>query len=235
LNLPGLVYTSPTKFSVAQRLRIFLVSWLAAFLLKALFRTCRWEIRNPLEGQEVYTERRGRVILAFWHESMAMAAFRCRNTGWHTLTSYSFDGELAARVVRRFGLRAVRGSSSRGGFEALAQLEKATRYVSVGFTLDGPRGPRRQAKGGVAMLAAQTGTPIVPFALAASPCRRLRSWDRFPIPRPFARIICAYGAPIPPPLDGSREAVEATRAQVERELNQLHAVIEAELGLEEAN
>ena len=231
MKLPGLVYTSPTVFTRKQRLILRFAPPLVALCLRALVRTCRMEVRGMAQWNTVQRDY-GRAILAFWHESMGLAACYCRNTGYHTLTSYSFDGEFAARVVRWFGLRAVRGSSSRGGSHALIQLEKALEHVTVGFTLDGPRGPRREAKPGIAILSARTGVPILPFALVANRSWRLHSWDRFPVPKPFSRIVCAFGAPLPPPADSSREAVEKRRDLVERELRQLHTAIEVELNVD---
>lgn len=233
MNLPGLVYTSPNKFSWKERLLLHLLPPIVATLLKLLLRSCRWEIRNPLEQHEAFSRHGGKVIIALWHEATGMAVFQYRNTGWHTLASYSYDGELGARIVRRFGLMSARGSSSRGGSQALQQLELAAQHITVGFTVDGPRGPRREAKNGVAILAARTGLPIIPLALAASPCWRLRTWDASMIPKPFARIISIAGTPIPPPENESPDAVEATRAQTEQALNALHAAIETELGIQD--
>jgi len=230
LTLPGLVYTSPTKFNTKEKLALFFIPPVVSVCLKALVHSCRTETRN-IEAWRKLQEKQGWSIVAIWHESLGLAACCYQNTGYHTLTSYSFDGELAARVVRRFGLWAVRGSSSRGGSQALVQLEKALQHVHVGFTLDGPLGPRRVAKPGVAILSARTGAPVIPHAFAVTPCWRLNSWDRLPVPKPFSRIVCAYGAPIPPPPNCSPDAIEAMRERVERELNQLHTNIEAELGI----
>jgi len=184
-------------------------------------RTNRFEVR----GEEHFTTTmaaHGAALCGVWHEVLALAAWHYRDTGYHTLTSYSFDGELAARVARRLGIEAVRGSSSRGGLAALAQLERALELAKgVGLTVDGPRGPRHQVKVGIAMLAAKTGIPIVPCSFAASRSWRLNSWDRFIVPKPFGRVICAYGPPIAPPADSSPEAIEAVRSSVETSLKAL--------------
>ena len=156
-----------------------------------------------------------------------------RGTGCHTLISYSFDGELAARVVTLLGLRALRGSSKRGGRIALNQLELALqRGITIGITLDGPRGPRRVSKPGVAVVASRTNVPIIPVALAAERSWRLRSWDRLVIPKPFSRMHCVFGEPIAPPKDNSKDEVERVRLLVEQELNALHAALEKELGID---
>lgn len=231
MSQPGLTYTSPIRFSLKKRAVLAVVPRLAAWALKTISATCRMDVREQGHADGVVAGH-GHVLFAIWHETLAAAAWRYRNTNGHTLTSYSYDGELAARALRGFGLRAVRGSSSRGGAEALKQLQRALELIEiVGFTLDGPRGPRRVAKPGIAVLAYRSGMPIVPNAFAVSPAWRLRSWDRFCIPKPFARIVCAYGPPIPPPTDESPEAIEACRARTERELNRLYDALEAELGL----
>ncbi len=229
MSHPGLIYRSPYAFTFRQRMVLAASAPLIAGTLKGICITCREE-RQGLEHFRPLIASGKHVILAIWHETLGLAAWHHRNSGYHTLTSYSFDGELAARVVRRFGLYALRGSSSRGGHEALKQLQAASAVVpAVGFTLDGPRGPRRAAKPGVAVLALRTGLPIVPHAFAASRCWRMHSWDRLIIPKPFARLVTAYGEPIYPPRDNTPETIEALRSEVEQALNRLQATLEERL------
>jgi len=228
-EIPGVCYTSPYAFSVRQRCALALLPPLIAGAMKLLSRSARWEIRG-MEHWDAVQQTQGRAIVAFWHETLGLAAWHHRGSGGHTLTSYSYDGEMAARVVRRYGMMAIRGSSSRGGSDALRSFEAAFPHLSrIGFTLDGPRGPRRVAKPGIAILAARLRSPVLPQAFAVAPSWRLHSWDRFPIPKPFAHVIAAYGPAIPSPKDESPEAVETMRAQVEEALNRLHAEIEGEL------
>lgn len=227
---PDLRYESPEAFTLRQRVVLTVGSPLIATIFKAVCATCRQE-RRALEYFNTPMEAGGHVILACWHETLGLAAWYYRNTGCHTLTSYSFDGELAARVVRCFGLYALRGSSTRGGFDALKEMQRATPLVpAVGLTVDGPKGPRRVAKAGVAMLALKTGVPIIPQAFAATPCWRMRSWDQLIVPKPFGRLISLYGEPIYPPPKGARGAIESLRTEVERSLNRLHESLEQELG-----
>jgi hypothetical protein len=205
---------------------------LAAISLKAVLRTAQWESRDKQYYHETLA-RNGSLILAFWHECLGLAAWEHKYyPGAHTLTSYSFDGELAARTVSHFGYKSLRGSSSHGSVGALKQLEAVAKEgCSLGWTLDGPRGPRRRAKAGVAWVAARTGMPILPNAFAIRGCKRVHSWDRFPIPYPFAQVLCAFGPPIPPPVDTTARAIEATRSAVEAALNRLHEGLESELGV----
>lgn len=228
MKQPGLTYESPEAFTCRQRMMLAVGASLAASAFKALCATCRME-RQGLHHFNTLTGAGQHVILAIWHETLGLAAWHHRNTGYHTLTSYSFDGELAARVVRCFGLYALRGSSSRGGFDALKEMQRATALVpALGFTLDGPKGPRRVAKPGVAILALKTGLPIIPQAFSATPCWRMRSWDHFIVPKPFGRLVSVYGEPIYPPPKGTPGAIESLRAEVENSLNRLHESLEQE-------
>lgn len=231
MKFPELSYTSPLEFSRKQRLQLSVAPPAIAVALRCLLGTCRWELRDAERFESLIAEGR-KVILAFWHESMALSLYRHRNRNFHTTTSYSFDGEMAARVLSHLGVEAVRGSSSRGGSNALVQLKRALALVPcVGITLDGPRGPRRQAKPGVAVLAAKTGAIIIPNAYGLRRCKRLRSWDKFPVPYPLSRITCAYGTAIAPPEDMSPHAIERKRLEVEHQLNALHEQLEREPGM----
>lgn len=228
-EIPGLQYRSPHHFSFKQLLLLRVGPPIVALCVKTLMAMCRKELRH-VDRIEQTCATHGHAILAIWHESMAMGVCVFRNRGYHTLTSYSFDGEMAARVVRHFGVLAVRGSSSQGGSEAVKNLQEALKHVPcVGFTLDGPRGPRRVAKPGIGVLSARSGMPVIPLALAAAPVWRLNSWDKMPVPKPGARILVECGEPILPPPDDSPEEVERMRALVEERLNSLIEELERRL------
>lgn len=230
MRLPGIQYDSPLQFTRKQRLILAIVPPLIARIYKLLGATCLRRLVRP-DIFEDMLEARGTALLALWHESTGILACYFVGRNFHSTASYSFDGELAARAVHCFGAETVRGSSSRGGSLALDQMEKVLGKVpAVGLTLDGPRGPRRVAKAGIAILAARTQTPIVPVAAALDRAWRMRSWDRFMVPKPFARVVYAFAEPIAPPADDTPEAVEAVRLQVEQSLNALHDEIERAFG-----
>ncbi len=173
--------------------------------------------------------RDGSAIFAVWHENLTLAIAKFRGSGYHTLTSYSFDGQLAAELGDQVGLHALRGSSSRGGHEALLQLKKAVELkITVGITVDGPRGPRRVAKPGVAVLSVFTGLPVMPIAFTATRAWHLKSWDRTILPKPFAQICVEFGPPLPPPENGD---VELHRQAIETALNTLQTNLEAKTGV----
>ncbi len=141
----------------------------------------------------------------------------------HVLVSQHFDGEVIARIIHNFGLRTVRGSSTRGGTAAYQVLRKNMEMpgFEAAFTPDGPTGPRRQVKLGVVRLASETGKPILPFAVAATKYKRLNSWDRLLIILPFSRCALVYGKPfyVPPTSDAHQLQLYADRlAQITNQL-----------------
>jgi lysophospholipid acyltransferase (LPLAT)-like uncharacterized protein len=164
-----------------------------------------------------------------WHGRLLLLPALYGRRGIHALTSRSRDGEIVARWIRRFGLVPVRGSSSRGGGEALRALTRVLRDGrDVVVVPDGPRGPREVLKPGVIVLARLSGAPIVPVAVGASREWRLRSWDEFRIPQPFARCVVRFGEPIRVPRTADRAAAEAARKEVEAALRGLTWQVDAE-------
>ncbi|HTO13306.1 MAG TPA: lysophospholipid acyltransferase family protein [Candidatus Binatia bacterium] len=168
------------------------------------------------------------VIYAVWHARILMVPWlNARLARTHgarpvrVLASRSRDGELVARWVARFGLRVTRGSSSRGGAEALRELTAAVRAgEDVAVVPDGPRGPRERLQPGVVVLAALTGAPVVPLGFAARPARRLASWDRFMVPWPFARAAAVFGKPFAIARDAERETACADLERALREVTE---------------
>lgn len=203
---------------------------LGAAVLWLLARTWRIEERNAPEFDAV--ARGGeRLILAFWHARQLPLVYTHRGRGIVVLVSRSRDGELIARILSRFGLRTARGSSTRGGDAAIRELRAAAaegRWLA--FTPDGPRGPAEHAKAGVTFVAGQLGLRIVPLAAAARSAWVLRSWDRFRVPKPFARVCTGHGAPIAVDAGRDPETAERERARVERALREWTAEVARRAG-----
>lgn len=188
--------------------------------LRALARTLR--IRREEDAVAPLWAARVPVIYAVWHGRIVLLPYLYGHRGCCVLASRSRDGEIVSRLVERFGLEPVRGSSTRGGGEALRQLTRQLRRGrEVVVVPDGPVGPREVLKSGVIALARLSGAPIVPMAVGSSRYWQLRSWDEFRIPKPFARCVMRFGEPIRVSVDADRAAQEAARKEVEAALRGL--------------
>ena len=192
-------------------------------VIEALGSTYSWRESGTEHLARVLQQGR-QPILALWHGRILASTLYFRDRGVVAMTSENFDGEWVAQLMRRFGYHAARGSTSRGGARALAQLR---REVSEGnptaFTVDGPRGPARVAQPGAVWLASATGHPIVPFHIEADRFWTAKSWDRHQVPKPGARLAIAIGRPIEVPRKVEAEELEGERAALEQSLHQLES------------
>ncbi|MCB9887455.1 MAG: lysophospholipid acyltransferase family protein [Planctomycetes bacterium] len=196
-----------------------LLDWLGPLLLRLLARTWRVQHRGAAGLQAMQGE--APLVIVLWHGRMlaAMPIRPHKGRGHAVLVSPSDDGALVTRALAKFGYRVVRGSASRGGARALRDLAAALDGgASIVLTPDGPRGPRHTMNSGGAWLARDGGRPIVTLAIAVDRAWRLRSWDRFTIPKPFARLVVTYGAPRQVPRGCSDDDLEGIAAEVRDEL-----------------
>ena len=203
---------------------------LAAFAVPPLIRGLVGSCRATLRNAHLLAQAKGGepFIGVVWHEHLIFLANVFRGTGFTILVSRSRDGEIGARIAQRLGLRTVRGSSSRGGEEALGEIVDLARGgTSIGFIADGPRGPRREMKLGAVIAAKLSGRPIVPVTCAMRRAVRLNSWDRMQIPLPFTRIVGNAGDPIHVPADASRTDCERIRREIEAEMLKLEEIAAA--------
>ncbi|MEP7345857.1 MAG: lysophospholipid acyltransferase family protein, partial [Gemmatimonadaceae bacterium] len=132
-----------------------------------------------------------------------------RGRSIRALISTHSDGEIIARIVESIGYRTARGSSSRDGTRALRDLIGALREnQTIAVTPDGPRGPRHVFAAGVLAAAQRTGAPIILGRAVADRAWVLRSWDRFVIPKPFARVEL-FHSPLVYVAEGASDKIEA--------------------------
>ena len=149
------------------------------------------------------------ILFALWHGRMFLSILQHRRQGIATMASRSEDGAIIASWLTRNGYVAARGSTTRGGGEALREM---VRHVRSGrhaaLTVDGPKGPPRKVQPGIVELARLTGGWILPITSSCSRPRFLASWDRYLLPLPFSRGVVAYGEPfpIPPELSDGQAA-----------------------------
>ena len=207
--------------SISQQFKAAAIAALGTPLIEALGGTYDWRESGAQHFDEV--RRQGRQpILALWHGRILSATLYFRDRGIVAMTSENFDGEWVARLMRRFGYHAARGSTSRGGTRALVQLRRdmAAGYPAA-FTVDGPRGPARVVQPGAVWLAGATGNPIVPFHIEASRFWTINSWDRHQVPKPGSEVAIAIGAPIDVPAKADESAIEELRQTLEQALGRL--------------
>ena len=178
-----------------RRVKAAAVAAAAYPLVAALGRTLTWRVEGAGHYEDLM--RAGRPpILALWHGRILPATLYWRGRGIVAMTSENFDGEWVARLMARFGFRAARGSTSRGGGRALIQLRRELAAGQVAaFTIDGPRGPARVAQPGAVWLAGATGHPVLPFHIEAARSWIAGSWDRTLVPKPFTTVAVAIGEP----------------------------------------
>jgi len=175
--------------------------WLVAVgfrVLQLWVRTLRYEIddRAGLVGKPADQN----YIGALWHNRLLIFPFVLRrffsNRHGAALISASRDGDLLADAITRFGFDVVRGSSSRLGASAILQLaDVLASGGDVVITPDGPRGPAYELGPGIIYLAQKSRAAVLPVNMEYSSCWRLKSWDRFILPRPFAKICVIIGQP----------------------------------------
>lgn len=163
-----------------------MIPWLIAVAVRLLAWT--WRVDRPAWPVD------GPCVVAFWHGDQLALIATHRDRGMTGLVSHSKDGALLAAVLGRLGIPTIRGSTSRGGTEALFA---ARQVLAAGgrpaLAVDGPRGPAGQVQPGAELLAARSRLPVVWGVIDARPAWRARSWDRFVVPLPFARVGVRYG------------------------------------------
>jgi lysophospholipid acyltransferase (LPLAT)-like uncharacterized protein len=207
--------------------RYWLTGHAGGRLLDVIMATAKFEIHNDAAWRTHAAAGRP-VLFTLWHGRLLPLGYLHRGQGVVAIVSQSPDGEYLTRVLQHWGFFAVRGSSSRGGDRALRELVKLVRAGrSVAITPDGPRGPREQLKPGVLQLAQLTGAPIVTVAAAADRAWWFVRWDRFLVPRPFARLRVAYGDAVFIPRGAGAAALADATARIEANLRELMQRVDA--------
>ena len=195
----------------------------AGSVVSGLARTWRYEVGQRGAGHALAESGRPFLFL-LWHEVLLPLLWLHRGKGIAIVVSEADDGRYLASYAARLGYRTVFGSSTRGGARALiGAIRTLEGGTAVAFTPDGPRGPRRQMKPGILAAAQRARVPILPIHAEADRAWRLRSWDRFMVPKAFARIRVGYGEPFqveagPEALTGAEGLATGALATIEKDL-----------------
>lgn len=191
-----------------------------------LCKTLKAEIKNE-EALKKYLNENKNIIVAFWHGTMLYPWFHHRNKNMLGLTSYSKDGDLLAKILKKWNYTVLRGSSSKGGDVALGiMVDYAKNEGSVTITPDGPRGPKNHFKAGAVVAAKKSDVPLFLLGTAYSKKIVLNSWDSFEVPLPFSKVRLLYSEPIIVDSELSYEATSELIKECGEKLAQLQAEAE---------
>jgi hypothetical protein len=193
----------------------------AVLVFRGLFKTLRLQFHTA-ESTNPYTiNGDDRFIYCVWHDQLLIPIFGGKHRHTAALVSRNQDGSFVAAGLRSAGIVPIRGSSSRGGAQAMRQLLREAEGKHIVMTPDGPRGPRRELSSGVVFLAAHSGRAIVPTAFTCERGWRFGTgWTDLLVPKPFSKVHLLTGEPIRISPDTSRLNQEVERVQsAMRELN----------------
>ena len=214
-------FQSLSQYHFKNRLLIRIAGWCFYAAINLIGKTLRVEI----DGVD-YTRDRVEIvptpILCLWHDRIFTGTYYLRDRGLVVMSSISLDAEYTARCIQRFGFGVIKGSSTRGGARALIEMSRLMKTgVPMAFTIDGPRGPKYEAKPGPALLAKLTGNPMLPFSVEVKRFWTINSWDKLQIPRPFTRAKVFFGGNIFVSPDADGYELEQKRLELQESLNDL--------------
>ena len=202
------------------------LSYLATCCLRLLFLTVRVQHRQIVDDATPYARPQGtqRFTFCMWHDQIVLAVFSLRTWNLAGLISQHRDGGYLADSVLIAGIQPVRGSTSRGGAEAVREiLDRPDLHLAM--TPDGPRGPRREMKEGIVYISSRSRRPIVPTALV---CNRYWTipghWSDMVIPKPFSKVILIAGTPMTVPPELPREEMTMWAEFVNTEMGRLELI-----------
>lgn len=214
-------FSDLSHYSFKQRITIRLASFVFSMLINLICKTIRFETDGWENLEKV--EADGKTpILTYWHNRLFLFSYFWRKRGIVMMVSQSFDGNILSRLLQRQGFGVSRGSSTRGGKEALNKMaELMEGGITTAITIDGPKGPMYVAKLGATILAKNTGNPILPFSLEAEKFWQIKSWDKLQIPKPFSHAKLFIGKPIYISAETKGKEFENKQLELQNALDEL--------------
>lgn len=194
--------------------------------------TTRWTVEGTTDRDRLYASGKP-FLIALWHNRIGMMPFAYAEKS-HELTvvaSNHPDGRIVPGVMGRFGFGGIPVDSKDAAKATRAIVRHLKEGRIIGYTPDGPRGPRLEVKSGLVVIAALAGgIPVVPVTYAVRRRLVLNSWDRFQVPLPFNRGVCVWGEAIEIPPKADAETREACRQRIEEALNAMTDACDRRLG-----
>jgi len=199
----------------------FIGNYVLYILIQTLCKTLRIQTTGSESINSLIKEKRN-FVLAFWHGTMVIPWFAHRNLKLLAIISKSKDGDLLAKILRKWNYNVVRGSSSKGGNVALQiMIDHAKHECPVAITPDGPLGPNFKMKAGAVITAKKSEVPLVLVGVGCKSKRKLHSWDNFEVPFPFSKVQLVYSEPILIDKNLSYDETSKMILQCEEKLNEL--------------
>jgi lysophospholipid acyltransferase (LPLAT)-like uncharacterized protein len=161
---------------------------LLPFLINVLIKTLSIKIHNPPDKSKNY-------VFIFLHSQMMIGWWLFKDRRSAALVSQSKDGDILNSLRTNWEYKIVRGSSSKGGKDAIQALtEIVNKNYSAVITPDGPRGPAGEIKNGALIISNKCRIPIIPVKIRYHRKKILaKSWDKFEIPLPFSVCDVYFG------------------------------------------
>ncbi len=199
----------------------FLGVHLLYFVVNLLCKSLKIKTKNR-SAVRMLIKRKEIFVAAFWHGTMLLPWYMFKNQKGAALVSQSEDGELLARILKRWNYKLIRGSSNAGGKAALSDIvNAASEKRRVFITPDGPRGPMHKFKAGAVITAKRAGIPLVLIGVHYHSNREFKSWDKFQMPKLFSKVSLVFSDPIYVDADQTFEETSRTIAECEELLNHL--------------
>ncbi|QDU29736.1 hypothetical protein ETAA8_48510 [Anatilimnocola aggregata] len=168
-------------------------------------------------------------IISLWHQDIIMACMSLTSSQMKVLVSHSEDGGYITRTINGLGFSTIRGSSKKGGAQAMREMLRETRASCVAITPDGPKGPPLQVKEGVTYLASRSGSPILAVGCAYGRAHRFGSWDRLFCPLPFSRVVVYLMPGLEVPRSADKQELDQYTADLQQRMIEAHERAEEHL------
>ncbi|MBZ0177681.1 MAG: lysophospholipid acyltransferase family protein [Melioribacteraceae bacterium] len=206
------------KHDILQKIGLVVLPKILSIYLKTL-RIEKSELLKLKRNYEVEIN----PVFTFWHSKMFAGWYINRSNKSAALVSKSKDGELLTRILKNWNYKITRGSSHKGGKEALGEMiNLIEKGYSLCITPDGPTGPPQKMKAGCVIAAKKTSVPLVLIGIGYSQKIRLNSWDRMEIPLPFSKVVVLFDEPIYVNKDLTYDETSQIIINAEEKLNRIN-------------
>lgn len=218
---------------IRSKLLVKLLGWLLATTFRAMSRTLRFDGHAEAPGTDCSGPVPRTYVYSLWHDEILIPLAKKALCSGRiaALVSRHQDGGYLTEFMQHIGVQSIRGSTQRGGDQAMRELLRRDEDWHLFITPDGPRGPHHQLKEGIVYLASRTGRPIVPIISYYHNAWHIDGkWTGLWIPKPFSRCSYLLGAPFVVPQDATRAEVTRFRDLLQMEITRLELKLRSMVG-----